>query len=220
MKFLTELFLLDTRLYFKKFDLEGDLNIIKFILLLLLIFTGLKSLTYFITNYFVVQELSSLFIGFLGLFTIVTKKISYYQESLFIYFPSFGINKIKKYFLYKKLLLKYFFIIFMLFPLRFNSTTIKGFYFFLLILTCMAWIEALFFRIFSDQEIYRYINIALRIIYFILSQGYVILQSDKYFLINIVNSINLNIVIMSSIIIFLLNLITVVNPNRKETKDD
>lgn len=122
---MDEPFQIDFKLFHKLIGLSGKINILKFYGIIITFFVSIKYLTALLPNPFPLKELFALSIAFLGGFRIQTSKILDKQIKMMTFFPFVNIEKIKKYFLYKKPIVIYIMIFYLLFPINLSKEEIS-----------------------------------------------------------------------------------------------
>lgn len=210
---------IDLFLFRKQIRLSGLRNIILFVGIHIVVLAGFKYLTSFAPNTFPLMELFTLSIAFLGVFKIHSNHISIKQVKMITFFPYLNIDKIKRYYLYKKPFFAYFLTFYLLFPTSITEEEFTAFFFFLSVIMSMMFINTLSYRLFSEglsQKIY----IGLRIAYFIIFTSHLFINDLNFNLENFVLSLDLWYLILIGTILSFTNLTILPFPNGRESIDD
>lgn len=210
---------IDLFLFRKQIKLSGLRNIILFVGIHIVVLFGFKYLTSFAPNTFPLMELFALSIAFLGGFKIHSTRISKKQVKMITFFPYLTVDRIKKYYLYKKPFFVYFLIMYLLFPTSFTEREFTAFFFFLSIIMIMMFINTLSYRLFSEglsQKIY----IGLRITYFIVFASYLFVNDSNFNLESFVLGLDLWYLILIGTVLSFANLTILPLPNGRESIDD
>lgn len=163
---MIETFLIELQLIRQRFGIYGFFNISSLSIVLLVIFLGIKLLLFSNSNYPELSLMVSLFLLIVGLCDIApsTKKLFEKMSIIRAFFPSIKIYNIKKYFVYKKIILSLMLIIYGLMPLKWSIDNTKFFINLVSILLLLMLINSLF-TIFFSKNIKDSVYFAMRILY-------------------------------------------------------
>ncbi|TBX29813.1 hypothetical protein EUZ95_14500 [Enterococcus durans] len=163
---MIETFLIELQLIRQRFGIYGFFNISSLSIVLLAIFLGIKLLLFSNSNYPELSLMVSLFLLIVGLCDIApsTKKLFKKMSIIRAFFPSIKIYNIKKYFVYKKIILSLMLIIYGLMPLKWSIDNTKFFINLVSILLLLMLINSLF-TIFFSKNIKDSVYFAMRILY-------------------------------------------------------
>lgn len=184
------------------------------------ILIGIKYLTTLPPNPYPLKELFALGIAFLGGFKIQTDSISIKQMQLITFFPFIGVENIKRYFLYKRAVIVYVMIYYLLFPINLSREEILSFFFFLSVIMVMMFIDTLSRKIFSNSEIPDKIYVFIRIAYFVVFAGYLFVDIWDFDLKTFIMKQDLWYLVLIGSSFSIINPFLLTMPNRKENEDD
>lgn len=212
---------IDHKLFQKQINLKNDFkNYLIFYGTVAGILIVFKYLTTLPPNTFPLKELFALGIAFLGGFKIQTDSISIKQMQMITFFPFLGVERIKKYFLYKRAVIVYAMIFYLLFPINLSREEILSFFFFLSVIMVMMFIDTLSRKIFSNSEIPDNIYVFIRIAYFVVFAGYLFVDIWGFDLKTFIMNQDLWYLVLIGVSLSIINPFILTLPNRKENEDD
>lgn len=214
-------FKIDLELFQKQVNLKNNFkNYLIFYGTIAGILIVFKYLTTLPPNTFPLKELFALGIAFLGGFKIQTDSISIKQMQMITFFPFVGVETIKKYFLYKRAVIIYAMIFYLLFPINLSREEILSFFFFLSVIMVMMFIDTLSRKIFPNTEIPDKIYVFLRIAYFVVFAGYLFVDLWGFDLKTFIMNQDLWYLVLIGVSFSVINPFILTLPNRKENEDD
>lgn len=163
---LIKILLIEIELIRKKFSIYGFFNVLSLLGLFAIIILGGKYFLFRNADYFSLSLIISLFLLLLGLTNVSPSLAKYFiiVSNINAFFPSLGIDKIKKYFNYKKIIIAYIIIFYSLFPLDFDIISMKIFFSICLVLSIFMFINTISSK-FSTGNISNLVYLIIRIFY-------------------------------------------------------
>mgnify|MGYP001637915767 FL=1 len=212
---MREIFKLDMKLRFKEIKIDRLSAAIQFVLIISVIFLFLKYLSSLPSDAYVIKALFAFFLAFMGFFKIRTDSITRREMDFMTFFSRFNKTQVRKYFMYKKAMITYIFIIYLLFPTSVDILEIKSFFMFGLIIYFYMFIDTLFFYMTENTRKSNILYTALRISYYVLFFSSMNFPNLGIDLENLLPKLQLWYMIPTFIVLFCVNPLLLKAPNIK-----
>ena len=212
---MREIFKLDMKLRFKEIKIDKISGAIQFVLIISAIFLFLKYLSSLPSDHYVIKALFAFFLAFMGFFKIRTDSITQREMDFMTFFPKFNKAQVRKYFMYKKAMIIYIFIIYMLFPTSVDILEIKSFFMYGSIIYFYMFVDTLFFYLTENTRKSNILYTALRISYYIIFASYLYIPNVGINLEKILPELKLRYMIPLFTILFCVNPLLLKSPNEK-----
>ncbi|MDU5368964.1 MAG: sugar ABC transporter permease [Finegoldia magna] len=212
---MKEIFKLDMKLRFKEIKIDKISGAIQFILIISAIFLFLKYLSSLPSDHYVIKALFAFFLAFMGFFKIRTDSITQREMDFMTFFPRFNKTQVRKYFMYKKAMITYIFIIYLLFPTSVDILEIKSFFMYGSIIYFYMFVDTLFFYVTENSKKSNILYTALRISYYIIFASYLYIPNVGINLEKILPELKLRYMIPLFTILFCVNPLLLKSPNQK-----
>ena len=212
---MREIFKLDMKLRFKEIKIDKISGAIQFVLIISAIFLFLKYLSSLPSDHYVIKALFAFFLAFMGFFKIRTDSITQREMDFMTFFPKFNKAQVRKYFMYKKAMIIYIFIIYMLFPTSVDILEIKSFFMYGSIIYFYMFVDTLFFYLTENTRKSNILYTALRISYYIIFASYLYIPNVGINLEKILPELKLRYMIPLFTILFCVNPLLLKSPNQK-----
>lgn len=212
---MREIFKLDMKLRFKEIKIDKISGAIQFVLIILAIFLFLKYLSSLPSDHYVIKALFAFFLAFMGFFKIRTDSITQREMDFMTFFPKFNKTQVRKYFMYKKAIITYIFIIYLLFPTSVDILEIKSFFMYGSIIYLYMFVDTLFFYVTENTRKSNILYTALRISYYVLFASYLYIPNVGINLEKILPELQLQYMIPIFTILFCVNPLLLKSPNQK-----
>lgn len=212
---MREIFKLDMKLRFKEIKIDKISGAIQFILIISAIFLFLKYLSSLPSDHYVIKALFAFFLAFMGFFKIRTDSITQREMDFMTFFPRFNKIQVRKYFMYKKAMITYIFIIYLLFPTSVDILEIKSFFMYGSIIYFYMFVDTLFFYVTENTRKSNILYTALRISYYIIFVSYLYIPNVGINLEKILPELKLRYMIPLFTILFCVNPLLLKTPNIK-----
>lgn len=207
--------LIEVELVRKRFSIYGFFNVVTLVTVCLLMLLGSKYLLFRSGNYFSLALLVSLFVVLIGLTAVNPSHRNYMKKvsTLNAFFSNVGLEKVKSYYRYRRIIVSYLVIIYCLFPLNVDVQNTKYFFSIFLLLSIFMLVNTISSKYFSKRTS-ESVHASIRIFYGVL----LALYSRHMLPVNIeglVSQTNLILLVGMSCVIAILNVVVLSNKRKR-----